>query len=98
MGGPFGRFRGGDRKGKSGRLLRWRRVRIKTLISHKPSHKYSRHKVAVAAPLCRGVDIAGHGDRAPWLQRKPMHLKISYYLDVASSWCFLAEPAWAALK
>src|ERR1700730_12099307 len=27
-----------------------------------------------------------------------MHLKITYYLDVASSWCFLAEPAWAALK
>jgi predicted DsbA family dithiol-disulfide isomerase len=27
-----------------------------------------------------------------------MTLKISYYLDVASSWCFLAEPAWAALK
>lgn len=27
-----------------------------------------------------------------------MQLKISYYLDVASSWCFLAEPAWAALK
>ena len=27
-----------------------------------------------------------------------MTLKITYYLDVASSWCFLAEPAWAALK
>ena len=27
-----------------------------------------------------------------------MRLKITYYLDVASSWCFLAEPAWAALK
>jgi predicted DsbA family dithiol-disulfide isomerase len=27
-----------------------------------------------------------------------MRLKIAYYLDVASSWCFLAEPAWAALK
>jgi len=27
-----------------------------------------------------------------------MKLRISYYLDVASSWCFLAEPAWAALK
>jgi predicted DsbA family dithiol-disulfide isomerase len=27
-----------------------------------------------------------------------MQLKITYYLDVASSWCFLAEPAWAALK
>jgi predicted DsbA family dithiol-disulfide isomerase len=27
-----------------------------------------------------------------------MKLKITYYLDVASSWCFLAEPAWAALK
>lgn len=25
-------------------------------------------------------------------------IKITYYLDVASSWCFLAEPAWAALK
>lgn len=27
-----------------------------------------------------------------------MKLKITYYLDVVSSWCFLAEPAWAALK
>jgi predicted DsbA family dithiol-disulfide isomerase len=27
-----------------------------------------------------------------------VRLKITYYLDVASSWCFLAEPAWAALK
>lgn len=27
-----------------------------------------------------------------------MKLKLTYYLDVASSWCFLAEPAWAALK
>jgi len=27
-----------------------------------------------------------------------MCLKITYYLDVISSWCFLAEPAWAALK
>jgi predicted DsbA family dithiol-disulfide isomerase len=27
-----------------------------------------------------------------------MKLKIIYFLDVASSWCFWAEPAWAALK
>jgi predicted DsbA family dithiol-disulfide isomerase len=27
-----------------------------------------------------------------------MQVKITYYLDVASSWCFWAEPAWAALK
>lgn len=27
-----------------------------------------------------------------------MKLKVTYYLDVISSWCFLAEPAWAALK
>jgi len=27
-----------------------------------------------------------------------MKLKITYYLDVISSWCFLAEPAWATLK
>jgi predicted DsbA family dithiol-disulfide isomerase len=27
-----------------------------------------------------------------------MKLKITYYLDVASSWCYLAEPAWAGLK
>jgi len=27
-----------------------------------------------------------------------MKLKMTYYLDVISSWCFLAEPAWAALK
>ncbi|MEY2565176.1 MAG: hypothetical protein QOH88_3369 [Verrucomicrobiota bacterium] len=27
-----------------------------------------------------------------------MQLKATYYLDVASSWCFWAEPAWAALK
>src|SRR5688500_14903961 len=27
-----------------------------------------------------------------------MKIKITYFLDVASSWCFLAEPAWAALK
>lgn len=27
-----------------------------------------------------------------------MQIRIIYYLDVASSWCFWAEPAWAALK
>ena len=27
-----------------------------------------------------------------------MKLKITYYLDVVSSWCFFAEPLWAALK
>jgi len=27
-----------------------------------------------------------------------MQLKATYYLDVASSWCFWAEPAWAELK
>jgi predicted DsbA family dithiol-disulfide isomerase len=27
-----------------------------------------------------------------------MNVKITYYLDVISSWCFLAEPAWAGLK
>jgi predicted DsbA family dithiol-disulfide isomerase len=27
-----------------------------------------------------------------------MQIKVTYYLDVASSWCFWAEPAWAALK
>jgi predicted DsbA family dithiol-disulfide isomerase len=27
-----------------------------------------------------------------------MNLKITYYLDVASSWCLLSEPTWAALK
>ena len=27
-----------------------------------------------------------------------MKLKITYYLDVISSWCFLSEPAWATLK
>lgn len=27
-----------------------------------------------------------------------MKLKITYYLDVVSSWCFFAEPAWAALR
>lgn len=27
-----------------------------------------------------------------------MKIKVTYYLDVISSWCYLAEPAWAALK
>jgi predicted DsbA family dithiol-disulfide isomerase len=27
-----------------------------------------------------------------------MRIKITYYLDVISSWCYLAEPAWAALR
>ena len=27
-----------------------------------------------------------------------MHIKITYYLDVVSSWCYWAEPAWAELK
>jgi predicted DsbA family dithiol-disulfide isomerase len=27
-----------------------------------------------------------------------MKLKITYYLDVVSSWCFYSEPAWAGLK
>jgi len=27
-----------------------------------------------------------------------MNLKITYYLDVTSSWCYWAEPAWAELK
>jgi predicted DsbA family dithiol-disulfide isomerase len=27
-----------------------------------------------------------------------MHVKITYYLDVTSSWCFWAEPAWDELR
>jgi predicted DsbA family dithiol-disulfide isomerase len=27
-----------------------------------------------------------------------MHLTVTYYLDVISSWCFWSEPAWAELK
>jgi predicted DsbA family dithiol-disulfide isomerase len=27
-----------------------------------------------------------------------MNIKVTYYLDVTSSWCYWAEPAWAALK
>lgn len=27
-----------------------------------------------------------------------MKIRVTYYLDVASSWCFLTEPAWAGLK
>jgi predicted DsbA family dithiol-disulfide isomerase len=27
-----------------------------------------------------------------------MHVKITYYLEVISSWCYWAEPAWAELK
>lgn len=27
-----------------------------------------------------------------------MNIKITYYLDVVSSWCYWAEPAWAELK
>jgi predicted DsbA family dithiol-disulfide isomerase len=27
-----------------------------------------------------------------------MNLKVTYYLDVVSSWCYWAEPAWAELK
>ena len=27
-----------------------------------------------------------------------MNLKVTYYLDVISSWCYWAEPAWAELK
>ena len=27
-----------------------------------------------------------------------MNLKITYYLDIVSSWCYWAEPAWAELK
>lgn len=27
-----------------------------------------------------------------------MEMKVTYYLEVISSWCFWAEPAWAKLK
>ena len=27
-----------------------------------------------------------------------MNVKVVYYLDVMSSWCYWAEPAWAELK
>ena len=27
-----------------------------------------------------------------------MNIKVTYYLDVVSSWCLWAEPAWAELK
>ena len=29
---------------------------------------------------------------------RSMNVKITYYLDVVSSWCYWAEPAWAELK
>src|SRR5678815_4198375 len=27
-----------------------------------------------------------------------MNIKVTYYLDITSSWCYWAEPAWAELK
>jgi predicted DsbA family dithiol-disulfide isomerase len=32
------------------------------------------------------------------LQKKEMQLKVTLYLDVISSWCFWAQPAWEELK
>ena len=33
-----------------------------------------------------------------WIGFPRMNVRITYYLDVISSWCYWAEPAWAELK
>ena len=40
---------------------------------------------------CCNVDGRGCG-------RNPPRMKVTYYLEVISSWCYWAEPAWAELK
>jgi len=32
------------------------------------------------------------------MDREPRAMKVTYYLEVISSWCYWAEPAWAELK
>ena len=39
------------------------------------------------------MSFAGSRDKLPIV-----NIKITYYLDVVSSWCYWAEPAWAELK
>lgn len=42
--------------------------------------------------------LAEFAERATVLPPKSMRVKVTYYLDVVSSWCYWAEPAWAGLK
>src|SRR5450830_67253 len=85
MGGPDGRLRRGDRKGKRNRLLRWRRV----------TEPLSHRNLSEKGPWFFVRQSNAHSRTKPG---SPMQIKVTYYLDVASSWCFWAEPAWAALK
>jgi predicted DsbA family dithiol-disulfide isomerase len=52
--------------------------------------------------LSSRLDNAVASDQDPTTLRtgpfNTMHIKITYYLDVVSSWCYWAESAWAKLK
>ncbi len=37
-------------------------------------------------------------DNWRWIVEAPLPMKVTYYLEVISSWCYWAEPAWAGLK
>src|SRR3989475_5081230 len=37
-------------------------------------------------------------DNSARLVEAPLPVKVTYYLEVISSWCYWAEPAWAELK
>src|SRR5213593_451558 len=37
-------------------------------------------------------------DNSARIVEAPLPMKVTYYLEVVSSWCYWAEPAWAELK
>jgi predicted DsbA family dithiol-disulfide isomerase len=37
-------------------------------------------------------------DNRRWIVKASLLMKVTYYLEVISSWCYWAEPAWAELK
>src|SRR5215831_9004046 len=47
---------------------------------------------------CETEDGTDRGHSGAYRRTSSMNVTITYYLEVTSSWCYWAEPAWAELK
>ena len=52
------------------------------------------HNIALASPVFEPISILMNNES----NEKSRVIRITYFLDVTSSWCYWAEPAWAELK
>lgn len=63
------------------------------LTEPQSQHNPALHDLPVAAPMTRDPSPVSRYE-----DTRIMHVRVTYYLEIISSWCYWAEPTWSALK